>query len=212
MKNVRKLSNQFVGHLYRNIAFSTVFLGLYFVVSVISSFVNSVTEEALAPTSGALLILNEALTTVNYGLIWVGHASLVIFFLMMGLQILGILMAKVEKINVIKSANMSRILQRSLVYPIDEIEDSSNELVFSMLKTSQRFQKKLNKLVKNSFVILGKENYIVIPLPIEVSYQKRLISSANDAASLIAGFTNKKVAAQKKISFANSLYLYYSLS
>lgn len=212
MKNVRKLSNQYVGHLYRNIAFSTVFLGLYVVVSVISSFIDSVTEEALAPNSGALLILSEALTSVVQGLKGVGHASLVIFFLMISFQILGILMAKFEKIDVIKSASMSRILQKSLVYPTDEIKDSSNELVFSMLKTSQRLQKKLNKLVKNSFVILGKENYIVIPLPIEVSYQKRLISSANDAASLIAGFANKKVAAQKKISFANSLYLYYSLS
>lgn len=212
MKNVRKLSNQYVGHLYRNLAFSTVFLGLYFVVSVVCSFVNSVTEEALAPTSGALLILSEALTSVNQGLKGVGHASLMIFFLMIGLQFLGIVMAKVEKIDVIKSANMSRILQKSLVYPIDEIEDSPNELIFSMLKTSQKSQKKLNKLVRNSFVILGKENYIVIPLPIEVNYQKRLISSANDAASLIAGFANKKVAAQKKISFANSLYLYYSLS
>lgn len=212
MKNIRKLSNQYIGHLYRNLAFSAVFLGLYFVVSVISSFVNSVTEEALAPTSGALLILNEALTTVNYGLIWVSHASLVIFFLMIGFQFLGILMAKVEKVDVIKSANMSRILQKSLIYPIDEVEESSNELIFSMLKTSQKSQKKLNKLVKDSFVILGKENYIVIPLPIEVNYQKRLVSSANDAASLIAGFTNKKVAAQKKISLANSLYLYYSLS
>ena len=121
-------------------------------------------------------------------------------------------MAKIEKINVIKSANMSRILQKSLIYPINEIEDSSNELIFSILRTSQKSQKKLNKLVKNSFVILGKENYIVIPLPIEVNYQKKLISSANDAASLVAGFANKKVAAQKKISFANSLYLYYSLS
>lgn len=212
MKNVRKLSNQYVGHLYRNLAFSTVFLGLYFVVSVVCSFVNSVTEEALAPTSGALLILSEALTSVNQGLKGVGHASLMIFFLMIGLQFLGIVMAKVEKIDVIKSANMSRILQKSLVYPIDEIEDSPNELIFSMLKTSQKSQKKLNKLVRNSFVILGKENYIVVPLPIEVNYQKRLISSANDAASLIAGFANKKVAAQKKISFANSLYLYYSLS
>lgn len=212
MKNVRKLSNQFVGHLYRNLAFSTVFFGLYVVVSVISSFVNSVTEEALAPTSGTLLILNEALTSVVQGLKGVGHASLVIFVLMIGFQILGILMAKIEKIDVIKSADMSRILQKSLIYPIDEIEDSSNELVFSMLKTSQKLQKKLNKLVKNSFVILGKENYIVIPLPIEVNYQKKLISSANDAASLVAGFTNKKVAAQKKISFVNSLYLYYSLS
>lgn len=212
MKNARKLSNQYIGHLYRNLAFSTVFFGLYVVVSVISSFVNSVTEEALAPTSGALLLLSKALTSVVQGLKRVGHASLVIFVLMIGFQILGILMAKIEKIDVIKSANMSRILQKSLIYPIDEIEDSSNELVFSMLKTSQKLQKKLNKLVKNSFVILGKENYIVIPLPIEVNYQKKLISSASDAASLIAGFADKKVAAQKKISFANSLYLYYSLS
>lgn len=212
MKNVRKLSNQYVGHLCRNLAFSTVFLGLYFVVSVICSFVNSVTEEALAPTSGALLILGKALTTVNQGLRWVSHASLVIFVLMIGFQILGILMAKFEKIDVIKSANMSRLLQKSLIYPIDEVEESSNELIFSMLKTSQKSQKKLNKLAKNSFVILGKENYIVIPLPIEVNYQKRLISSASDAASLIAGFANKKVAAQKKISFANNLYLYYSLN
>lgn len=121
-------------------------------------------------------------------------------------------MAKFEKIDVIKSANMSRLLQKSLIYPIDEVEESSNELIFSMLKTSQKSQKKLNKLAKNSFVILGKENYIVIPLPIEVNYQKRLISSASDAASLIAGFANKKVAAQKKISFANNLYLYYSLN
>lgn len=212
MKNVRKLSNQYVGHLYRNLAFSTVFLGLYVVVSVISSFIDSVTEEALAPNSGALLILNEALTTVNQGLRWVSHASLVIFFLMIGLQFLGIVMAQIEKIDVIKSANMSRILQKSLVYPIDEIEGSYNEVTSLMLKTSQKSQKKLNRLVKNSFVILGKENYIVIPLPIEVNYQKRLVSSANDAASLIAGFTDKKVAAQKKISFVNSLYLYYSLS
>lgn len=212
MKNVKKLSNQFVGHLYRNLAFSTVFLGLYVVVSVISSFIDSVTEEALAPNSGALLILNEALTTVNQGLRWVSHATLVIFFLMIGLQFLGIVMVQIEKIDVIKSANMSRILQKSLVYPIDEIEGSYNEVTSLMLKTSQKSQKKLNRLVKNSFVILGKENYIVIPLPIEVNYQKRLVSSANDAASLIAGFTDKKVAAQKKISFANSLYLYYSLS
>lgn len=212
MKNVKKLSNQFVGHLYRNLAFSTVFLGLYVVVSVISSFIDSVTEEALAPNSGALLILNEALTTVNQGLRWVSHASLMIFFLMIGLQFLGIVMVQIEKIDVIKSANMSRILQKSLVYPIDEIEGSYNEVTSLMLKTSQKSQKKLNRLVKNSFVILGKENYIVIPLPIEVNYQKRLVSSANDAASLIAGFTDKKVAAQKKISFANSLYLYYSLS
>lgn len=121
-------------------------------------------------------------------------------------------MAKFEKIDVIKSANMSRILQKSLIYPIDEVEGNYNELTSLMLKTSQKSQKKLNKLVRNSFVILGKENYIVIPLPIEVNYQKRLISSASDAASLIAGFANKKVAAQKKISFANNLYLYYSLN
>lgn len=212
MKNVRKLSNQYIGHLYRNLAFSTVFLGLYVVVSVISSFIDSVTEEAPAPNSGAFLILNEALTTVNQGLRWVSHASLVIFILMIGFQFFGILMAKIEKIDVIKSANMSRILQKSLIYPIEEVEGSYNELTSLMLKTSQNSQKKLNKLVRNSFVILGKENYIIIPLPIEVNYQKKLISSANDAASLIAGFANKKVAAQKKISFANSLYLYYSLS
>lgn len=212
MKNVRKLSNQYIGHLYRNLAFSTAFLGLCVVVSVICSFVNSVTEEALAPTSGALLLLSKALTSVVQGLKGVGHASLVIFFLMIGFQFLGILMAKFEKIDVIKSANMSRILQKSLIYPIDEVEGNYNELTSLMLKTSQKSQKKLNKLVRNSFVILGKENYIVIPLPIEVNYQKRLISSASDAASLIAGFANKKVAAQKKISFANNLYLYYSLN
>lgn len=222
-RNYKVLCYSWIGTLGRDVAMTALISAFSWVLQIIIRIASNVAH-SLSVTfgpSGAKLASqpdgpsssdSSALANAIDALQGLPHALLGVFWLMVIVIIIRITIAMIRHVHLVQSFRLSGYLQRSLVSTIEVANVDNNDLLSTILKASQKSQKKAIRSMKSAYVVLAEDSYIVVPLPSNYRAQQLVINSADVVVNDVASIANKRVSAPDKINVGFLFYQVYRLN